>query len=106
MMPSSDSMLAQAFEHLHRAANLADRHGDAPFAAQVRLAAATLPANTARGLAAHEPPAVDEDGIGEHLSLALDLLDSVPPLEGPVDLQLCAWHIHELRRIATDAVAS
>ena len=29
-----------------------------------------------------------------------------PPLAGPADLQLCAWHIHELRRIATAGVAS
>ena len=103
-MPDTALLLARAALHLERAADLAEP-ADPALAGQIRLAAATLPI----GLDQPEfAPRGTDDGadVGDHLELALDCLDQVAPLAGPADLQLCAWHIHELRRIATAGVAS
>ena len=103
-MPDTALLLVRAALHLERAADLAEP-ADPALAGQIRLAAATLPI----GLDHQDfAPLGTDDGayVGDHLELALDCLDQVPPLTGPADLQLCAWHIHELRRIATAGVAS
>ena len=105
-MPDTALLLARSALHLEVAANLAER-ADPALAGQIRLAAATMPADT-------WPDAADEAAIrrddsadvADHLELALDCLDQIAPLAGPADLQLCAWHIHELRRIATAGIAS
>ncbi len=105
-MPDTALLLARSALHLEVAANLAEP-ADPALAGQIRLAAATMPADA-------WPDAADEatirrDGstdVADHLELALDCLDQIAPLAGPSDLQLCAWHIHELRRIATAEVAS
>lgn len=92
-------LIATAVDHLQRAASVAEAT-DPHLAGQIRLAAATLPG---------DPAEVTDAPVGEvanHLAHALDCLDQVPPLDGPADLQLCAWHIHELRRIATTKAAS
>ncbi len=104
-MTSTDQMMARAAAHLDRAADVADARGDWAFAAQIRLAAATLPGRP------DDPDYADTQSEGgedlvDHLGRALDALDAIAPLDGPADLQLCAWHIHELRRIATESVAS
>ena len=103
-MPDTALLLVRAALHLERAADLAEP-ADPALAGQIRLAAATLPI----GLDHQDfaPLGTDDgDDVGDHLELALDCLDQIRPLEGPADLQLCAWHIHELRRIATAGVAS
>lgn len=86
-----------AHAHLERAADRADLD----FAAQVRLAASALPVPRL----GHKPH-TDELTVPEHLSAALVALDEVNPADGPADLQLCAWHVHELRRIHLQAAAS
>ena len=105
-MPDTALLLAHAALHLEVAADLA-QPADPAFAGQIRLAAATVPADTWTEEA--EESAIRRDDtadVVDHLELALDCLDQIAPLAGPADLQLCAWHIHELRRIATAGVAS
>ena len=103
-MSSTDAALAQAVYHLDRAAGLADDAGGHDFAGLVRLAAATLPDpdTSVEG----DDGAEGADSVTAHLTQAIDWLDAIPPLDGPADLQLSAWHIHELRRIATTKAAS
>lgn len=105
-MPDTAVLLARAALHLEVAADLAEPV-DPAFAGQIRVAAATVPADTWPEDA--DVSAIRRDyeaDVTDHLELALDCLDQVPPLAGPADLQLCAWHIHELRQIATTGVAS
>ena len=103
-MPDTALLLARATLHLLLAADLAEP-ADPGLAGQIRLAAATMPIDLEQpGLTARGSD--DGAGVGDHLELALDCLDQVPALSGPADLQLCAWHIHELRRIVTAGVAS
>ena len=124
-MPSVAALLDRAADHLTRAADLAEPT-DPAFAGQIRLAAATLPAvaghpdvghdrGTATDLHNRESGTTRQEGITDTddtadvaglLELALDSLDQIPPLDGPADLQLCAWHLHELRRIAATGIAS
>lgn len=86
-----------AHAHLERAAHRADLD----FAAQVRLAASVLPVPRL----GHKPH-TDDLTVPEHLSAALMALDGVNPEDGPADLKLCAWHVHELRRIHVQGSAS
>ncbi len=121
-MPSAAALLDRAADHLTRAADLAEPT-DPAFAGQIRLAAAALPTAVGQpGLGGDLEAAADPDdrdsGPTRHtdttetpdvtglLELALDSLDQIPPLDGPADLQLCAWHLHELRRIAATGLAS
>lgn len=97
------TLLAEAVQHLCRAAMLAEDtgpDGDA-LAGQIRLAAATIPATW-------DPD--DELPTGgdlhAHLEQALACLDRIPPLDGPPDLPVIAWHVHELRRIVALAGTS
>lgn len=102
MIPTGD-LMTDALWHLEHAAALVEQAHtpDGPaLAGQIRLAAATLP----HPAPDHEPTP-DEAGPGGvevagELDLALACLDGIAPLDGPADLQLTAWHVHELRRIA------
>lgn len=97
----AQDLIDLAHRHLAAAAAAARaRVGDPvashSFAAQVELATATLP-----------PPSRPIDPIPprgarlvHHLLAAITALDAIDPLDGPADLPLCAWHVHELARIA------
>ena len=108
-MTPTESLLTTAAAHLHHAAVLAEQDWHPALAGQIRLAAASLPA-------AGEPeppldasilrPLAEGTDVAGLLALALDCLDQIPPLAGPADLQLSAWHLHELRRIAAAGVLS
>lgn len=88
-------------QHLAAAADAARSQADDKIAghmlaAEIELAAATLP-----------PPSRPPDPSGppgalpvHHLAAAITALDAIDPLDGPADLPLCAWHVHELARIA------
>ena len=111
-MQSTAALLGRAADHLTLAADLAEPT-DPAFAGQIRLAAATLPgvagdSNVVLVSAQHDPPATfaSPADVPELLERALNCLDRIPPLAGPADLQLCAWHLHELRRIAASGTAS
>lgn len=96
MSDNTQALLTQALDHLAQAvvaAEVTDTH----FAEQIRLAAATLPGEPTWYGETTGP----ECDVPTRLLLALDCLDQIPPLSGPTDLQLCAWHIHELHRMAT-----
>lgn len=109
-MPSATALLDRAADHLTRAADLAETT-DPAFAGQIRLAAATLPGVADNSDLAHDtddqpaslPGTAD---VEDELRHALDCLDQVAPLDGPPDLQLCAWHLYELCRIAAHGIAS
>jgi len=111
-MPSTTvTLLDRAADHLARAADLAETINPA-LASQIRLAAATLP-GVAEDSDLDPVPKFDDPApspatpdIADLLEQALVCLDQVPPLDGPADLQLCAWHMHELRRIAGNGIAS
>lgn len=111
-MPSADALLDRAADHLTRAADFAEATSPA-FAGQIRLAAATLAGVADNSYPAHVPHTDDPPAslpstavIADQLRQALDCLDQVAPLDGPPDLQLCTWHLNELRRIATHGIAS
>lgn len=72
------------------------------FATQIDLAAALLPAPRFGRRPATDPSLT----LAENLEAALSALDAIEPADGPADLQLCAWHIHELRRIQHQGLAS
>lgn len=94
------TLLAKAVQHLCRAAALVEDtgpDGDA-LAGQIRLAAATIPATWAP-----DDPLPTGGDVQAHLEQALDCLDRIEPLDGPPDLPLIAWHVHELHRIAAPA---
>ncbi len=98
LVADTQDLLDQAHAHLEHAAALASDG----FALQVRLAAATLPP-----LQHHRPvTAPDTPTVHAHLDAALAALDAIDPSDGPADLQLCAWHIHELRRLEQHGLAS
>ena len=105
-MTTATQLLDRVGGLLHAAAAHADELGaqqDSPmlqaFAGQIRL--------TAGGLT-HDPDLDAGQGggsIAEQLETALDTLDEIPPLEGPPDLAMWAWHVAELIRIAKDSDA-
>ncbi len=110
MTTSAADLFDQAATHLDAAAALPDQTDDDPilgaaFAGQIRLAAATLPGEAHHG--APGPPTTRRGGsdVTGHLRAALDALDQVHPRQGPPDLPLCAWHVHELLRIAATRAA-
>jgi len=106
--PRANALIGLAHRHLDAAAETsqltAPDHitGDA-FGGLIQLAAATLPIVDE---ALDEEPALPAGDVADHLRSALDTLDQIPPLEGPTDLQLCAWHVHELLRMATQTGAA
>ena len=111
-MPSATALLDRAADHLTRAADLAETT-DPAFAGQIRLASATLPGVADDSDLVHVPDTEHSPasfpstaGIEDQLRQALDCLDQVAPLDGPPDMQLCAWHLHELCRIAAHGIAS
>ncbi|MFC6706797.1 hypothetical protein [Flexivirga alba] len=93
------ALIGLAHSHLDEAGQ---HSPNSPFAQQIRLAAARLPLVDRE----HYRPPPEQLSLGRHLSAALHALDEVPPLDGPADLQLCAWHIHELQRLAAHEAAS
>jgi hypothetical protein len=106
-MMTTDDLIAEALTHLEHAATLAERAPDtdaAALAAQIRLAAATLPdPGTSQPSAVVTAGSVD---VALELELALACLDEIAPLQGPPDLQLSAWHVHELHRLASTSSPS
>ena len=103
MTARAQALLDAAQRHLDAAADSAqrattDKVKGSALAAQIRLSAAALPgASVAED---YDPPLPGAD-VATHLREALAALDQIPPLDGPPDLPLCAWHVHELFRIAT-----
>lgn len=106
-MINASELLSRAAGHLHTAAHQVEELGhqhDSPslraFAGQIRLNAA--------GLSRHPRPTDSHQvdwSIPEQLQAALDTLDEIPPLEGPPDLPMWAWHVADLVRIAQDTEA-
>ncbi|WP_404385308.1 hypothetical protein LL946_04795 [Knoellia locipacati] len=101
--PRAQVLIDLAQRHLDAAAETAqhsspDQIPGAAFAGQIRLAAAALP--TIDEAVADGPPLPAAD-VATHLRDALTALDQIAPFDGPPDLPLCAWHVHELFRIAT-----
>jgi hypothetical protein len=101
-MTTTAELLDTAAGHLHAAAARADELGhrrSSPsilaFAGQIRLTAAGLSQDPDP-----DPPVAPGRSIAEHLGMGLSLLDRINPLDGPPDLQLWAWHVAELVRIA------
>lgn len=104
----ANALIGLAHRHLDAAADTArfaapDSITGDGFAGQIRLAADTLPL-VDEALA--DEPTLPAGDVADHLRHALDTLDQIPPLEGPTDLPLCAWHVHELLRMATDVGAA
>lgn len=101
--PRTINLIGLASLHLEAAVETArlmapDSIAGAAFAGQIELAAATLPFVDA---SLGDEPDLPAGDVADHLRWALDTLDEIPPLEGPTDVQLCAWHIHELVRMVT-----
>lgn len=102
-MPTATELLDHCAGHLHAAAHQADQLGeqrDSPvllaFAGQIRLTAAGL---------SHDPEPTHWTAgasMAEQLQSALDTLDEIPPLDGPPDLPMWAWHVADLIQIAKD----
>jgi hypothetical protein len=106
-MTNATELLDRAAGHLHAAAQQAGDLGqlyDSPwlraFAGQIRLNAAGL---------SHDPLPTDGTDVGrsipQQLQAALDTLDEIPPLEGPPDLPMWAWHVADLVRTAKNPQA-
>lgn len=101
MTAHAQALIDVAHGHLDAAADSAqwatrDAVTGSAFAAQIRLAAAGLPEAAPDEVDVSPLPGAD---VVTHLRLALAALDEIPPLDGPPDLPLCAWHVHELFRI-------
>lgn len=103
MTTQAQDLIDLAHRHIDAAADSAqgattDKVTGSAFAAQIRLAAAALPEAATDEVDVSPLPGAD---VATHLRDALAALDEIPPLDGPPDLPLCAWHVHELFRIAT-----
>ncbi len=110
MTTNADDLFDQAATHLDAAAGLAEQTDDDPilgaaFAGQIRLAAATLPGQAHIGAPGPTTTRRGGSDVTSHLRAALEALDQVHPHQGPPDLPLCAWHVHELLRIAATQTA-
>lgn len=97
--PHAQDQIDLAHAHLEHAALSTTDVGFAPL---IRLTAGVLP--PARD--GRRPVLPGRLTCIQHLTAAEDALDEIAPLDGPPDLQLCAWHIHELRRIASTEPAA
>jgi hypothetical protein len=63
----------------------------------------------ANGLSLSPDPGVGDgraSSVVTELRAALDALDRISPADGPPDLQVWAWHVSELLRLAGEAEAS
>ena len=103
MTARAQALIDLAHRHLDAAADTAhsaqrDAVTGYAFATQIRLAAAALPEAATDEVDVSPLPGAD---VATHLRNALAALDEIPPLDGPPNLPLCAWHVHELFRIAT-----
>ena len=107
MTPAAD-VLDAAAGRLLAASDRADQLGtelDSPdllgLAGQIRL--------IANGLSLSPQPGPDEEkasSVVAELRAALDALDRISPADGPADLQVWAWHVSELLRLAGEAEVS
>jgi hypothetical protein len=106
-MTTATELLDRAAGQLNAAAQEADELGRLydsawlrAFAGQIRLNAAGL---------SNDPLPTDGLQVGGsipgQLQAALDTLDESPPLEGPPDLPMWAWHVADLVRIAKNPQA-
>ncbi len=90
--------------HLHAAARAAEHQAGDARAPELRTLAALARATAALISTIPDPPN-DHLGVDGHLAAALDAIDAVDPAAGPADLALLAWHVHDLRRLATEESA-
>ncbi len=105
-MTISDQRLDEAAGHLQAAAAAAERQAGERAAPELRTIAAL--ARATASLISPTPAKPDADvGGGDDmtfsLNAALEALDSIEPGDGPADLPLLEWHVHDLRRVAGEA---
>jgi hypothetical protein len=106
-MTNASELLDRAAGHLHAAAHQIEELGHLDDSASLRAFAGQIRLNAA-GLSSDPRPTDNQQvdrSIPEQLQAALDTLDEIPPLEGPPDLLMWAWHVADLVRIAKDAEA-
>jgi hypothetical protein len=106
-MTNASERLDRAAGHLHAAANQVEELGDLRDSPSLRAFAGQIRLN-ATGLSGDPRPTDGQQvdwSIPGQLLAALDTLDEIPPLDGPPDLPLWAWHVADLVRIAKDADA-
>lgn len=92
--------LDAAAAHLDAAADLAQADPaprGAVLAAMIRLVRAGVSPGMPGDARSRETAA----SVREHLLTALEHLDDVEPLDGPPELVVWAWHLHELIDVAT-----
>jgi hypothetical protein len=97
-----DHRLDEAAGYLHLAAAAAERPANDNPAPELRTIAALARA-TAALISATPAQQEIEAGIASSLSAALDALESIGPGDGPADLPLLEWHVHDLCRVAGQA---
>lgn len=103
-MTDTDQRLDEAAGHLHLAAAAAEHQaGDSP-APELQTIAALARATAALISATPALPETPADAsIASSLSAALDAMESIRPGDGPPDLPLLEWHVHDLLRVASQA---
>lgn len=100
-MNSTDQRLVRAAGHLHHAAAQAERQAEDDLTSGLRTVAALARATAA--LISLAPETTDAElSIADSLDAALNALDEIDPGDGPPDLPLLAWHVHDLRRVAAE----
>lgn len=101
-MNSTEQHLHEAAGHLHSAAAAAEREAGNDPAPELRTLAALA---RATAVLISSTPAMPDAGLGidPGLAAALAALDAIEPGDGPADLPLLAWHVHDLRRVADEA---
>jgi hypothetical protein len=107
MTPAAD-VLDAAAGRLLAASDRADQLGSdlgSPdllgLAGQIRLIANGLSLTPDQG-----PDKGPATSVVAELRAALDALDRISPADGPADLQVWAWHVSELLRLAGEAEVS
>jgi hypothetical protein len=111
-MTPAAAALDVAAGRLHAASDRADQLGtqlSSPdllgLAGQIRLIANGLSLSPNHG-PDHRPGDGPASSVVGELRAALDALDRISPADGPPDLQVWAWHVSELLRLAREAEAS
>lgn len=99
-MTSTDQRLHEAAGYLYLAAAAAEHQaGDSPAPELLTIAAL---ARATAALISPTPAQPDADAdVASSLTAGLESLESIEPGDGPADLPLLEWHVHDLRRIAT-----
>ncbi|TWP33978.1 hypothetical protein [Leekyejoonella antrihumi] len=98
-MPTDVAPLDLAAGHLMTAADLID--GPTALPDLYGLSGLTrLTAGRVSPTPATPDPTVPARSFIEDVRAALEVLDAMDPNDGPADLALLAWHVHELHQIA------